>query len=56
MWTHNYIWRGRLGGTAFTNVAKPKNKATAPTSVMRLGFTIVERARVGVGERECVRA
>jgi hypothetical protein len=44
------------GGTALTSAAKPKSKATAHTSVMRLGFSIVERARVGVGERVCAGA
>jgi hypothetical protein len=41
------------GGTAFASAAKPKNRATAHASVMRLEFCIVERARVrlGVGER-----
>ena len=34
------------GGTAFTSAAKPKSKATAHTRVMRLGSSIVERARV----------
>jgi hypothetical protein len=46
------------GGTAFPNVATPKSRATAHTSVIRLGFSIVERARVrvGVGERMCAGA
>jgi hypothetical protein len=46
------------GETAFTSAAKPKSKATAHTSVMRLGSSIVERARVqvGVGERVCAGA
>ena len=35
-----------VGGTAFTSAAKPKIKATAHTRVMRLGSSIVERARV----------
>jgi hypothetical protein len=35
-----------VGGTAFTSAAKPKSKDTAHASVMRLGFSIVERARV----------
>jgi hypothetical protein len=41
------------GGTSFTSAAKPKSGATAPASVMRLGFNNVERAqvRVVVGER-----
>jgi hypothetical protein len=30
------------GGTAFTSAAKPKSRATADTSVMRLGFITVE--------------
>ena len=34
------------GGNAFTSAAKPKIKATAHTRVMRLGSSIVERARV----------
>jgi acyl-coenzyme A thioesterase PaaI-like protein len=46
------------GGTAFTSATKPKSKATGHTSVMRLGSSIVERARVrvGVGERVCASA
>jgi hypothetical protein len=46
------------GGTAFTSAAKPKNKATAHTSVTGLGFSIVDRARVrvGVGVRVCAGA
>jgi hypothetical protein len=39
------------GGTTFTRAAKPKSNTTAYTSVMRLGFNIVGRVRVGVGER-----
>jgi hypothetical protein len=39
---------------AFTSAAKPKSRATAPTSVMRLTFSIVERARVRVGVCESV--
>jgi hypothetical protein len=38
--------RDGAGGTAFTSAAKPKIKATAHTSVMRLGSSILERARV----------
>ena len=34
------------GGTAFTSAAKPRIKSTAHTSVMRLGSSIVVRARV----------
>jgi hypothetical protein len=46
------------GGTAITSAAKPKSRATAPTRVMRLGYSIVERARVrvDVGERVCAGA
>jgi hypothetical protein len=41
-----------------TSAAKPKSKATALASVMRLTFSIVERTRVrvGVGERKCAGA
>jgi hypothetical protein len=35
-----------VSGTALTSPAKPKIKATAHTSVMRLGSSIVERTRV----------
>jgi hypothetical protein len=41
-----------------TSAAKPKSKATAPTSVVRLALGIVVRARVrvGVGESLCAGA
>jgi hypothetical protein len=42
------------GGMAFTSAAKPRSMAEAPTSVMRLTFIIVERARVRVGVCESV--
>jgi hypothetical protein len=52
------ITTSHVGETAFTSAAKPKSVATAPTSVMRLGVNIVERARVrlGVSERLCAGA
>jgi hypothetical protein len=39
---------------AFTSAAKSTSRATAPTSVMRLTFSIVERARVRIGVCESV--